>query len=59
MADPITDAFSAIDEYLEEIEEIMKHKGKTEIVSSDHKFFTSGKTSFTDHKEFLFITKAS
>jgi len=37
----------------------MKQKGKTEIISSDHKFFTSGKTSFTDHKEFLFITKVS
>lgn len=44
---------------LEEIEEIMKQKGKTEIISSDHKFFTSGKTFFTDHKEFLFITKVS
>ena len=32
---------------------------ETEIISSDHKFFTSGKTSFTDHKEFLFITKVS
>tara|TARA_Y100000389_G_scaffold125222_1_gene122587 strand:+ start:2526 stop:3518 length:993 start_codon:yes stop_codon:yes gene_type:complete len=44
---------------LEEIEELMKNKGKTEIISRDHKFFTSGKTSFNDHKEFLFITKVS
>tara|TARA_Y100000389_G_scaffold174950_1_gene185304 strand:+ start:221 stop:1213 length:993 start_codon:yes stop_codon:yes gene_type:complete len=44
---------------LDEIETVLKDKGKTEIISSDHKFFTSGKTSFTDHKEFLFITKVS
>ena len=39
---------------LEEIEEIMKQKGKNRKLY-EVPCFTSGKTSFTDHKEFLFI----
>ncbi len=42
---------------LEQIEEILSTKGKTTRYEHNHKFFNSGKTDFSDHKEFLFITK--
>ncbi len=42
---------------LEQIEEILSSKGKTIRYEHNHKFFNSGKTDFSDHKEFLFITE--
>ncbi|MHB1681037.1 MAG: Dam family site-specific DNA-(adenine-N6)-methyltransferase [bacterium] len=44
---------------LEEIEEILKKKGRTTIFEHSHNFFNAGKTEFNDHKEFLFITKVN
>lgn len=44
---------------LEQIEEILKSKGKTKTFSQSHKFFNSGKTSFDNHQELLFITKVN
>lgn len=44
---------------LDEIIEIMKSKGKTKILDSDYRYFTSGNTSFENHKEFLFVTEVS
>ena len=41
---------------LEEIEEILKNKGKTRILEKAHAFFNTGKTDFQNHKEYLFIT---
>jgi adenine-specific DNA-methyltransferase len=42
---------------LEEIESILKKKGKTKIIECSHRYFNTGKTEFNDHKELLFITK--
>ena len=42
---------------LEEIERILKRKGDTKVFECAHKFFNTGKTTFNDHKELLFITK--
>jgi adenine-specific DNA-methyltransferase len=42
---------------LEEIENILQKCGKTKIFECSHKFFTTGKTEFDNHKEFLFLTK--
>ncbi len=42
---------------LEEITEILNDVGKTEIFEKSHRFFNTGKTSFSDHKEFLFLTQ--
>lgn len=42
---------------LEEIETILKSRGKTKVFESSHKFFNTGKTEFSDHKELLFLTK--
>ena len=42
---------------LDEIESIMKSVGKTKIISENYKYFTSGKTNFSDHKEYIFITQ--
>ena len=44
---------------LDEIIEIMKSKGNTKILDSDYRYFTSGNTSFDNHKEFLFVTEVS
>ena len=41
---------------LEEIEEILKRKGKTRVLEKAHSFFNTGKTDFQNHKEYLFIT---
>jgi len=43
---------------LEEIEIILKSKGRTQIKQLEHKFFNSGKTDFKNHKEYLFITES-
>lgn len=42
---------------LEEIETILNQKGDTKIFECSHKFFNTGKTDFSNHKELLFITK--
>lgn len=42
---------------LEQIEEILRKKGKTMRYERSHKYFNSGKTDFKDHREILFITK--
>ncbi len=39
----------------EEINKIMKAKGKLTIKEIKHKYFNSGKTEFNNHKEYLFI----
>ena len=39
---------------LDQIEEIARLKGKTNILEKPHKHFNSGKTSFADHREYLF-----
>lgn len=40
-----------------EIQEILNKKGKTNIYSKSHRPFNAGTTNFSDHKEYLFITK--
>jgi adenine-specific DNA-methyltransferase len=42
---------------LEEITEILNKVGETKIFEQSHKAFNTGKTNFSDHKEFLFLTK--
>jgi len=42
---------------LEEMEEILNTQGETKVFERSHKFFNTGKTDFTNHKEFLFVTK--
>ena len=42
---------------LEEITEILNEVGKTKIFEHSHKFFNTGKTDFSNHKEFLFLIK--
>lgn len=44
---------------LEQITDILKSKGHTKVLSKSYRFFNSGKTSFDDHKEYLFITKVA
>jgi adenine-specific DNA-methyltransferase len=44
---------------LEEIEDILKSRGKTQVFECAHKFFNSGKTEFANHKELLFITQVN
>lgn len=43
----------------EQIQSIMKNKGKTKIVEKKFPSFNAGKTNFDDHKEFLFITEVN
>ncbi len=42
---------------LEQISSILKKKGKTHEYSKSHAHFNAGKTDFSDHREFLFITE--
>lgn len=42
---------------LEEIKAILEKRGKTLVFEKPHQCFNAGKTEFTDHKEFVFITK--
>ncbi len=42
---------------LSEIKQILDSCGTTTIYEHQHQFFNAGKTSFEDHKEFLFVTK--
>lgn len=44
---------------LEQISAILRKRGKTQIFEKSYRFFNSGKTDFSDHKEFLFITEVS
>ena len=41
----------------EEIVDILNGVGKTYVFEQPHKYFNTGKTSFSNHKEFLFLTK--
>jgi len=42
---------------LEEINEILLKRGKTDVFEKNHQCFNAGKTDFDDHKEYVFITK--
>ncbi len=42
---------------LEEITEILNKVGRTKIFKQPYKFFNTGKTSFHNHKEYLFLTE--
>lgn len=42
---------------IEEIEEILKEKGKLKRFSIDHNYFNTGKTEFADHKEYVYIVE--
>jgi len=42
---------------LEQIKSILERCGKTHVHECSHRFFNAGKTDFSDHKEFLFITE--
>ncbi|MDR1723039.1 MAG: DNA adenine methylase [Tannerella sp.] len=42
---------------LPEIEKILNCCGDTKVFDCSHRFFTTGKTEFDDHKELLFITQ--
>ena len=43
----------------EQIVDILNTKGHTEIFEKPYRFFNAGKTDFSDHKEFVFITKVA
>ncbi len=42
---------------LEEILDILNNVGETKVFEQNHKYFNTGKTEFSNHKEFLFLTK--
>lgn len=42
---------------LEQIQAILEERGTTKVYDCSHRFFNSGKTNFSDHKELLFITE--
>jgi len=42
---------------LEQIESILNKCGDTKVFEHSHRFFSTGKTEFEDHKEILFITR--
>lgn len=44
---------------LQEIEKILKTKGKTKVFEKKHKHFNAGNTNFDNHKEYLFVTKVN
>lgn len=44
---------------LEQIKEILESRGKTKIFQKAHRFFNTGKTSFENHQEQIFITKVT
>jgi adenine-specific DNA-methyltransferase len=43
---------------LDEIVTTLSKYGEVKIFSKSHQYFNAGKTSFPDHKEYLFIVKA-
>ncbi len=42
---------------LQEIEKILQKKGKTKVFEKEYRHFNAGNTNFTNHKEYLFVTK--
>ena len=42
---------------LEDIEQVLRKKGRTKIFSTSHKAFNAGKTDLKDHQELLFVTE--
>lgn len=44
---------------LNDIEMILNSKGKTQVFTHNYKFFNTGKTEFSNHMEYLFLTKVS
>ena len=42
---------------LEDINSILKEKGKVSVYEKPYRFFDAGKTNLEDHKELVFITK--
>lgn len=42
---------------LGDIKHILESRGETKMYEQSHRFFNAGKTNFTDHKEYLFVTK--
>lgn len=42
---------------LEQILASLQQKGETKIFETSHQFFNAGKTDFSNHKEYLFITQ--
>ena len=42
---------------LNDIERILRHRGKTKVFQKHHKHFDAGNTHFQDHKEYLFVTQ--
>ena len=44
---------------LEQIRQILESRGETKIFNKTHRFFNSGKTSFENHQELIFITKVN
>jgi adenine-specific DNA-methyltransferase len=44
---------------LQEIEKILKTKGKTKVFEKSYRHFNAGNTNFDNHKEYLFVTKVN
>ncbi len=44
---------------LHDIEEILKRRGETKIFEKAYRHFNAGNTDFSNHKEYLFVTKVS
>ncbi|MCX6763214.1 MAG: DNA adenine methylase, partial [Candidatus Moranbacteria bacterium] len=44
---------------LQEIEKILKTKGKTKVFEKSYRHFNAGNTNFNNHKEYLFVTKVN
>ena len=42
---------------IEEIEKILRTKGKLKRFSIEHNYFNTGKTEFKDHKEYVYIVE--
>lgn len=44
---------------LENIKQVLKSKGKLSCFETAHQFFNAGKTSFSYHKEMLFLVEVN
>lgn len=44
---------------LENIKQVLASKGKLSCFEKSHQFFNAGKTSFSDHKEMLFLVEVN
>ena len=44
---------------LEEMEGILRTKGETKVFETDYRHFNAGNTAFSNHKEYLFVTRTS